>query len=551
MSSAVATAPGSATGRRSQIESFFRTLILGDFEDHPNTPAEIIGGLISLVPVLDQVMDVRDIAACLYKINNQGGFKHATPEQVVNLGFAAIGAIPEVGSAFKTVFKPLWRERHLAKTAVNSGVHAVEALLGMRKGGAIDWIRKELIGKWGARTSQAIQRVNAALDACIALLEFVATAQGWKGWLIPDSIQTLAHGMLPGMKAMRTDVNSTMQRASAEIGIFLQDLLGEQAAAVVMAAGQKAVAASALPGARSNAKNQHNAAAVHPKGQELPRQGRKKTLDKDTTNTEKGAGGSHRAIQATRQAFGKMSHVATGLIGEHMVDYHELKRLGGTFIHDSNKPFASKSAVAKINADKRPVNLSLEDLPKVPHKGIDAIWAHNGKLTVTEAKARGSIFAVESMMSKLKTPAGIASHGDKMLFHLLSTSKDAEGDGKTVIQMSRRWVQMRADAEGVPADAKLALANDACERRVVLVTFESPGATDHAQALAELNLGCPRELIHPHPEHETQFAWDRSAIDRVVNEKYLAASTKAASKDNSQVHGSGEAGKKSGSKKRR
>ncbi len=137
------------SGKRGQIESFFRTLLLGDFEEDQNFAAQIVGGLISMIPVLDQVMDARDITGTLFRINQRGGFNKAGTDELVNLGFAAFGAIPEVGSAFKTVFKPLWRERRAAKGAVHSGLQAVEGLLGLGKGGAIRWVRQELLGKWG------------------------------------------------------------------------------------------------------------------------------------------------------------------------------------------------------------------------------------------------------------------------------------------------------------------------------------------------------------------------------------------------------------------
>ena len=89
---------------RSAVESFFRTLLLGDFEENQNTAAQIVGGLIGLIPVLDQVLDARDITGTLYKVNQAGGFKNASTDQVVNFGFAAFGAIPEVGSVFKGAF---------------------------------------------------------------------------------------------------------------------------------------------------------------------------------------------------------------------------------------------------------------------------------------------------------------------------------------------------------------------------------------------------------------------------------------------------------------
>jgi hypothetical protein len=526
MSAAVATRPGTRTGRRSQIEGFFRTLILGDFEDQPNTPAEIIGGLISLIPVLDQVMDVRDIAACLYRINHQGGFDKATPEQVVNLGFAAIGAVPEIGSVFKTVFRPLWRERHLARTAVNGGVEAIEAMLGMKKGGAIRWIREALLGPWGARTQQAIVLVNQALDACIALLDFLANASGWKDYLVPDAIQDLARAMLPGLKAMRGGISATMQRASAEIEMFLKDLLGEQAARIVMDTGQRAIAASAQPGSRSRQSHGHNAAAVPVRGGELPRQGQHRTQAQQTAHTERGAGSSHKAAQRTRQVFGKIAHMATGLVGEHMVDYAELQRLGGSFPHDQDRRFPAAAAVAKLNCDKRPVNLSLEDLRKVPHQGIDAVWGHQGAYTVTEAKARGSVYALEVMAGR-KAPKQLKTLDDKLLHLLLSTSAQEEGDGKTLVQMSRAWVRARVGHEGLSDEALVQVRSDRCDRRLVLVTFESGGAVAHAQALSEMELGVPASEALAHAEHGVQKVWGKAAIDRVADFKSRAASDRA------------------------
>ncbi len=137
-----------------------------------------------------------------------------------------------MGSAFKTVFKPLWRERRAAKGAVHSGLQAVEGLLGLGKGGAIRWVRQELLGKWGPRTQAAILQVDAAMGACIELMEFMATASGWKDWLIPDSVQQLARDLLPGIRKLRTQIKAPLERASKEIREFLEDLLGEQAAAV-------------------------------------------------------------------------------------------------------------------------------------------------------------------------------------------------------------------------------------------------------------------------------------------------------------------------------
>lgn len=525
MNTAVAQAPGAArAGRRSQVENFFRTLILGDFEDQPNTPAEIVGGLLSMIPVLDQVLDVRDIAANLYRINAQGGFSKATPDQVVNLGFAAFGAIPTIGSAFKTVFKPLWRERHLAKGAVNGGTQAIEALLGMRKGGAIRWIREELLAKWPARANEAIAQVNLAMASCIALLEFVSTAGGWKGWLIPDSIQTLAGEALPGLRAMQSAIDSTLHRASEEIRLFLSDLLGEQAAEVLMAAGTAAAPASAFPGSRSKpmqGRHAHNAADPKTQGKDIARQGEVRTQGQPRADGAKGAGGVHHAMQVTRKMLENMAAREKGLIGEHMVDYHELERLKGSWPHDeSGTGKWAPATVRKLNVDQRPVNLALSDLSKVTLPGLDAVWQKDNHYTVTEAKASLSIGAVYGLGKSKEKRGSIpvitgVSADQRVLHYLLTDSLDKGGTETSLMQMSVAWTRDRATRENLPSAARRAIEAELAALRVVLVTFESQGTLDHAQAWAEINAGVSAHEAHPHADHGSTREWDAADIDAV------------------------------------
>jgi hypothetical protein len=519
---------------RSAVESFFRTLLLGDFEENQSTAAQIVGGLVSLIPVLDQVLDARDITGALFNINRRGGFKNASVDQLVNLGFASFGAVPEVGSAFKTVFKPLWKERRVAKGAVHGGLDAMEALLGMRKGGAITWIRKELLGKWAARTNEAIMAVNVALSSCIELTEFLATASGWKDWLVPDPIQALAKELLPSLKALQGQIDEPLRRASNEIREFLDDLLGEQAAAVVMALGHQAVVASAVPGTRTKAG--HNAAAAHPVGSVPPRQPVQKVQAKPKVDGRRGAGPVHAAVQITRKAFKDLAAREKGLIGEHVVDYHELKRLGGAWPHDKTMAAWTPSTVHKLNCDKRPVNLTLADLPKVNQPGIDAVWEHGGQYTATEAKASESI-AVVFAFGKYKEKKGLIPvvtgipPDQQMLHYLLSDSSDKAGTQTPLMQMSKSWLRDRAPKEGVGLAPTAALQNDRASRRVVLVTFESAGALDHGQALSEMHLAKPAAEAHTHSEHGTTKAWEGAAIDSVNNARLRAQEARGAQPD--------------------
>jgi hypothetical protein len=510
---------------RSAVESFFRTLLLGDFEEHQSTSGQVVAGLIGMIPVLGQVMDARDVTGALFNINQRGGFKNASVDQLVNLGFAAFGSIPYVGDVFKLVFKPLYKQRRLAKGAVQGGLHKLEAMLGLGKGGALTWIRKELIGKWAARTNQIIAKVNMALNTAIELTEFLATASGWKDWLVPDPIQAMAKQMLPGMKAMRGQIDAPLRRASNEIREFLEDLLGEQAAAVVMAVGQRATPASAVPGTRT--RKGHNAAAIAPKGPVPKRQTQRKVAATPATQASKGQGPLHRTIQATRKAISAMATQEKGLVGEHMVDYHELKRLGGNWPHDNKTGKWSPNTVKKLNCDKRPVNLSLEDLPKVNQPGLDAVWERNGAYTVTEAKASASVGAAYAFGKHKEKKGWIPvvsglSQQNQLLHYLLSDTSDKRGTQTPMLQMSYAWTKDRAKREGLTLKVQDAIELKKSSRRVVLVSLESPGASDHVEALADIHLGHTRAKMHPHPQHDSTSQWEASDIDAVERARIAA-----------------------------
>lgn len=509
------------SGTRGEIEVFFRTLLLGDFEEEQNTSGQIVGGLISMVPILGQVMSARDLTGAIFLINKRGGFQHADSGQLVNLGFAAFGVIPEIGGAFKTVFKPLWKERRAAKGAVHSGLEAVEGLLGLGKGGAIKWIRQELLGKWVAWTNTAIVQAENALAAAVELTEFIATASGWKDWLIPDPVQDLAKEMLPSLKKLQGQVREPLQRASNEIHAFLEDLLGEQAAAIVMAVGERAAVGSATPAARAHTGN--NKADKHPKGRTPERQAPTKVKDSDRTSAKKDHGPVHTAVQLTRKVFSDLDRLEKALVGEHVADYHELKRLGGTWPHDSSQGNWSPATVAKLNADKRPVNLRRTELLKVLDHGIDAVWRHGSGYTVTEAKARESIWAVRANKGSLSV-TGLTEE-NKQLHYLLSTNK-GKGGVQPLDQMSRRWVMANSTTEGLDGTAVTALKECVCHRRVLLVTFESAGALDHAQAWAEIVGGKSDHEVHSHTEHGITKEWNESNIDAVVDARVRARETK-------------------------
>lgn len=156
-------------------------------------------------------------------------------------------------------------------------------------------------------------------------------------------------------------------------------------------------------------------------------------------------------------------------------------------MHDTTRGKWTPTSVQKLNVDKRPVNLSLEDLTKVCQPGIDAVWEHNGQITVTEAKASSNKFSVinggrtRERNGKIPRITGV-SNDLRMLHYLLSDSSDKRGTQMPLMQMSKAWVEDRAKREDLPGGMhrRLEMNNaNRYTRRTVLVTFESGGALDH------------------------------------------------------------------------
>lgn len=92
----------------------------------------------------------------------------------------------------------------------------------------------------------------------------------------------------------------------------------------------------------------------------------------------------------------------------------------------------------------------------------------------------------------------------ELLHYLLSDSSDNGGTQTPLMQMSVGWVDDRAKKEGLHSDVVKNLAernSKKYERSVVLVTFESSGALDHAKALTDIHQGKLGKDIQPHTEH--------------------------------------------------
>lgn len=77
--------------------------IIGDFNKSPTFSQTIVAGLISIIPVADQVSDIRDLIANVLILTDEN--ERENTENWINLALTAFGLIPTVGSIIKTLIK--------------------------------------------------------------------------------------------------------------------------------------------------------------------------------------------------------------------------------------------------------------------------------------------------------------------------------------------------------------------------------------------------------------------------------------------------------------
>lgn len=212
---------------------FIEDLIMGDFKENPSNMAIIANALIGLIPGVDQVLDVRDVAGMICRISKKGP-AHCSIDDWVDLSFAALGCIPEVGSLFKGIFKPLWKSRKLVKNIDHKKLNAIEAMLGLKKGGAIKYIKTI---NWVQRKIEAISYINQAFIGLDSVLVFLSQPRWW----VPDDLENLAKYMRPRVKKFKDPIKNGFNQGFKAMHDFVVQLIGEDGYRVVNAAASIAL----------------------------------------------------------------------------------------------------------------------------------------------------------------------------------------------------------------------------------------------------------------------------------------------------------------------
>jgi Novel toxin 15 len=229
----------------------------GDFNKSPTTGQLVTGGIISMIPIVDQVCDVRDVIAnCIDLADAEARKDNA---KWLALGLTCIGFVPEFGSAVKTVAKAGFKEgarlldvlKHMEWVERNFKKLKVACPWGYAP---IEWLRKyDWIGQFKKAGAAARKAFENALAKAQAAAKYAIGA-----------IKTKLLQLVDLFKAIAAKIADTMAELGRKLKAKIDEMLG--------GAKKEAGNYGATPGTAPN---------KHAQGEKPPPKGPNKTARMD------------------------------------------------------------------------------------------------------------------------------------------------------------------------------------------------------------------------------------------------------------------------------
>ncbi len=155
------------------VAKWVGTALAGDFADDQSYGQIAFGTVVTLIPVVDQVGDVRDIVANLHRLTFRKQYTEFSPW--FGLVVTIIGCVPEVGSVIKGVVKALFK-------AIKSGAKKlpltklIRLLNSLGEGNVIKFLRDLLdkIKDYGKNAGKTIRKILKAFEAKLKQWRMIA-----------------------------------------------------------------------------------------------------------------------------------------------------------------------------------------------------------------------------------------------------------------------------------------------------------------------------------------------------------------------------------------
>lgn len=185
--------------------------LAGDFNEDPSMGQIAFGTVITLIPIVDQAGDVRDIVAALKKLIYE---KRYDDKWVwFDLVITIIGCVPEIGTAIKGV----------AKAIVKKGLkglklaEVLKRLNWLGKGNAVQWLKKlsEELPQHGKNAAKKIEEILVNLTTKLQKIKRFVT----------EKVVKQIDEMLDSIKEVQKRINGKVDEIIGEFKQKLDELL--------------------------------------------------------------------------------------------------------------------------------------------------------------------------------------------------------------------------------------------------------------------------------------------------------------------------------------
>lgn len=423
---------------KSEMERFLLTILLGEFqpEEEQESEAIIIRGLISLIPVVDQILDAQDTIAVIYRVSNKNGT--LIEDDYLDLGFTLLGWVPELGSVLKTLGKYARKE----KQGVQNGIEMIEKAFGQSPGAFISKLRNLLDDKsrWTSIAEETVSKCQSLLNTYLDFLNIIAQGElvvidawGIRGAIdLPDYLVNIAQEQIRSITSFQQQLNGAIHQGVNVVREYLLELLGEHA---VLVETSQALAKKTM---ETGEDIQHGRVAIADKKAESTSLGKSKRKEKShpilnngsTAVNAQGVSEGNVAI-VIQGTYDNLGHKRSGIVGEHIADYWVWYALGGGYSqhdHAFNTKENNIQGCYKVNAGHQLYQLHTKN---ANDKGIDSLWKVNRRLG---GDKNYCIVDAKSSFTQDKTKSLGALLKDKRPKELRKTQAEIDK-----LQMSKAW----------------------------------------------------------------------------------------------------------------
>ncbi len=139
---------------------WFWGVLQGDFNEDPSLSQTIVSSIITAIPIIDQIADVRDIIANLHQLSKDS----SDVWKWVALAITLIGLIPVVGSLLKGVFKTLVQFLRRGSRHLDEALETILAMVrGAGHGDPVRWLRSLPMDQYARQAGARFQQVTQSI----------------------------------------------------------------------------------------------------------------------------------------------------------------------------------------------------------------------------------------------------------------------------------------------------------------------------------------------------------------------------------------------------